>query len=172
MTGQQDRSAKLIEVLKKSLGVKSNVHLFNAEVKSVQGESCTVAVGDLELTDVRLKATINEASDYLMQIPAVGSMVLCGDMSGGDLREVCVLKIDKLEKLVLKQSGLDVLIDTTDGKIHIENEGPGLLQLFNALADILKTLKVFTPAGPSGTPLATTITKIQQFETNFKQLLK
>lgn len=172
MQNSQDIYARFHASLKQNLFGPDKVILFNAEVKSIQGESCTVAVGDLELTDVRLKATINEASDYLMQIPAVGSMVLCGDMSGGDLREVCVLKIDKLEKLVLKQSGLDVLIDTTDGKIHIENEGTGLLQLFNALADILKTLKVFTPAGPSGTPLPTTITKIQQFETNFKQLLK
>lgn len=172
MTGQQDRNAKLIEALRKGLGIRASIVLFNAEVKSIQGESCTVAVGDLELTDVRLKATINEASDYLLPVPKTGSMVLCGDLSGGDLRDVCVLKVDELERIEYKQNGLEFIADSSDRKVSLKNSSVSLKSLFESVADILKTIKVFTPSGPSGTPLTPTVLKIQQFETALKQLLK
>ena len=70
------------------------------------------------------------------------------------------------------QDGLEVLIDSTDKKVSIKNDQVSLLGILNDLATLLKQLKVYTPAGPSGTPLPDTIAAIQQLEVDYKQLIK
>lgn len=145
--------------------------LFNATVISVGDESCTIQVNDVELDEVRLKATINESENKVIARPKVGSMVLVGSLTG-DYKDLAVLAVDEVEKLEYEQDGLKVLIDSTDGKVSISNDETSLFAVFQLLTDLLKQFKVFTPAGPSGTPLPTTITSITQFETKFKSILK
>jgi hypothetical protein len=45
-------------------------------------------------------------------------------------------------------------------------------EVLDDLATLLKQLKVFTPVGPSGTPLPDTILAIEQFEYKVGQILK
>lgn len=165
-----DRYKKLIDVLQLATP-KEVLPLLNAEVKEITGESCTVVVDGLELTEVRLKATINGDSDGLLLIPKVGSMVLLGSLTG-DLKDLAVLSIDQMEQLQYKQSGLSVVIDSTDKKVSIENDSTSLKALFQGLADLLKQFKVTTPSGPSTALLPDTMQAVIQFETDFKKLLK
>lgn len=167
-----DKYRKLGEALKNNFsGNGKMMPLVNAEVKSIDGESCTVAVGDLDLTDVRLKATINEAANYVLVKPKVGSMVVVGSLTG-DLKDLCVLSVDEVEKVEYRQNGLEVEIDSVSKKVLLKNDTVSLYDLFASLVDILKTIKVFTPSGPSGTPLPDTIAKVVQLETKFKSILK
>lgn len=166
-----DRYKKLAELLKTINKGTEAMPLFNAEVKSVQGESCTVAVNDIELDEVRLKATINGNANKIIIEPKNGSMVLVGSLTG-DLKDLAVLKVDEVAKLQYEQDGLKVLIDSTDGKVNIENGTASLKDVFQDLTDLLKQFQVYTAMGPSGTPIATTITSITNFETKFKSLLK
>lgn len=164
-----DKYRKLWELLKPQTG--KVIPLFNAVVKSIEGESCTIELDGLDIDEVRLKATINEEDDYILLSPKVGSMVLVGSLTG-DLSDLAVLKVDQVEKLEYKQNGLEILVDSTDGKLQVKNEDISFVDVFQALTNLLKQFKVFTPTGPSGTPLPDTITALTQFETTFKKILK
>ena len=72
----------------------------------------------------------------------------------------------------MKENSLEIDIDTTTQKIGIKNNQIDLKDVFEDIVDALKTLKVFTPVGPSGKPLPTSITKINKIETDFKKILK
>jgi len=145
--------------------------LMNAQVISIEGESCTIKIGGLELDEVRIKATINGNTNKLMAIPKVGSMVLVGSLTG-DLKDLAIVGVDEVAKIMYEQDGLVIEVDSETGKIAIANDDVNMKGLFQQLAGLLKQFKVFTPAGPSGTPLPDTITSITQFETDFKKLLK
>lgn len=164
-----DEYKKLGDLLK---GLNTHpIPFFNAVVKSIEGESCTIVFNNIELDEVRLKATINGEANKIIIEPKVGSMVLVGSLTG-DLKDLAVLKVDEVAKLHYLQDGLEVLIDSTDGKVKIANETTSLKNCFQSLTDLLKEFKVFTPAGPSGIPLPTTMVSITAFETEFKTLLK
>lgn len=147
------------------------IPLFNAEVISVEDESCTIDVNGLHVDEVRLKATINGSSNKIMITPKIGSMVLVGSLTD-DLKDLAVVNVDEVAKLEYVQDGLNITVDSNDGKIKVSNSSADLKNVLQQLADLLKQLKVYTPAGPSGTPLPDTIIAIEQFETSFKQLLK
>lgn len=166
-----DKYLKLIDALKKGVNPAPATPIVPVEVVVITGETCTVKYGDLELTDVRLKATENGSVNSVLLLPKVGSMVLVGSLTG-DMNDLVVLKIDELEKLAYKQDDLEVAVDATDGKVSVKNDEVSLVDLFQQLADLLKTLKVFTPSGPSGVPIPTSMNKIVAWETDFKKLLK
>jgi hypothetical protein len=166
-----DRYRKLAELIEKRISSDKMMPLFNAILKSVQGESCTVEVDGLEIDEVRLKATINGETNKLIIEPKIGSMVLVGSLTG-DLKDLAVLKADEVGRLIYQQDGLEILIDSTDRKVRIKNQEVSVYDLFQALVDLLKQFKVYTPAGPSGTPLPDTVTAITTFETDFKKILK
>ena len=165
-----DKYAKLREALKAATAVDM-MPLMNAKLTAVAGDSCTVLWGELELTDVRLKATINGAANKLLLVPKAGSNVLIGSLTG-DLKDLAVLRVDELERLTYAQDGLEVVIDSADGKVSVANGSTSLKALFQELVDLLKGFKVNTPSGPSATLLPDTLAAIMQFETDFKLLLK
>ncbi|MEN9570902.1 MAG: hypothetical protein RL172_2133, partial [Bacteroidota bacterium] len=163
---------KLSEMLGRNFSQNwKTVPLFNAVVKSIQGESCTVDIDGLEIDEVRLKATINGEQNKIIAEPKIDSIVLVGSLTG-DLTDLAVLKIDEVAKLLYEQDGLKIEIDSTDGKVKIENNLVSVYDLFQQLVDLLKLFKVYTPAGPSGTPLPDTLMSITAFETDFKKILK
>lgn len=117
--------------------------LFLAEVVKVTGKTCTVKIGTLELSDVRLTAIkddspeeepeetpeedLEEGSDEgseeepeegsgenleetpeegkdedpndIVITPAVGSIVMVGDLSGGELRNLAVIQYSKIDHI-------------------------------------------------------------------------
>lgn len=161
--------------------------LFTAEVTAVTETDCTIKIGEMEVTGVKL-FSIEEAGNLLVK-PVVNTMVTVADLSGGQLRDLVVIKVDKVElvkyeqdglivlidsvnKIVKVENGLTMLIDGGDSKASVSNDNASLKDLFASIADILQTLTVSTPAGPSGTPLPPTIQKITQLNTDLNNLLK
>lgn len=112
--------------------------VFPAEIKSVEGETCSVAIEDLVLTDVRLKSVVNNETDHVLILPKVGSHVLVCDFSGGQYRDLVVLEYSEVEKL-------DVCIGQTtmvmeDGQVTMNGgENNGLVKI-QELTDKLNSL--------------------------------
>lgn len=166
-----DKKAQLKRLLKEILGENPNVP-FPATVVSVQGQTCTVKIaGGLEVSDVRLKTTVSDESDYFLLTPKINSDVLLLS-SDGSLRSLTVIKIDQIEKFEFVQNGLVVEFDAADSKVSIKNDDTSLKDLFGELVAIIRELKVYTAMGPSGTPLPDTMTSLLDFESLFNRLLK
>jgi len=153
--------------------VDANPNLpIQAEVTSLEDDTCSVVLASgLELNDVRLKASIGDRDDYFIQRPKIGSKVILLSITGS-LDDLMVLKADEIENFEFSSNGLKILVDSEDGKVKIGNGQTNLKKIFQMNVDLLKQFKVFTPAGPSGTPLPDILLKINLFETEFKKLLK
>ncbi len=165
-----DKLSEIKALIKEIAGTSSNL-LFTAKVERVEGDTCTVKLSDsLSIPFVRLKAT-EGVEQGLLLTPKEGSKVTLLS-SSGKLDDLTVIKVDEVNSIQYKQDGLDVLIDSEDKKVCIKNEQVSLLDLMQSLSDIIKNIKVSTGTGPSGTPLPDTISQLQQFETQFQQLLK
>ncbi len=159
------------KLLREIVGANPNLPVSGVVV-GVDGDVCEVQLkSGLKLTDVKLKATSNEADSYVLVTPKVGSQVLMLSHSG-DLNNMTVIKVDDVEKIEFKQNDLVVLIDGSDKKVSIKNDQCNLVEALSDLVTLLKNLKVFTPSGPSGKPLPPTITALSQFEVKIKNLLK
>lgn len=105
-----DVYAKIAQIIK-AMGTAKGAILFPAEVKSVDGDTCTIKIGTLELTDVRLRAVVNKKSDKIVVTPQKGSKVLVADLSGGDYRDLAVLSYSEPEKVELFIENTTVVID-------------------------------------------------------------
>lgn len=172
-----DNYRRLIETLKRAIGGNNNIPLVIGTVVSVGGDSCTVSYGaadnaePLQLQGVRLKATIGDDGNYLLITPKVGSNVVLGSITG-NFEDLCVVKVDEIEKIELLQNGLNILVDSTDDKVCVKNKEISLVDLFSKLVEIIRAVQVYTNTGPSGTPLPATLEALNDFETKFKMLLK
>lgn len=164
------KSSEIKRLLKEIIGTDN--YLIRGTVTKITGQTCSVKLNSgLEVSDVKLKALITDENDYYILFPVIGSGVLLL-MENNDLRNLTVVKVDKVGKFEFSQSGLKVVFDSSDKKVSIKNNDTSLLALFQDLTALLKQLKVFTSTGPSGTPLPDTITKIVQLEQKVNQLLK
>ncbi|WP_234111468.1 hypothetical protein [Chryseobacterium sp. R2A-55] len=166
----KDKYAQLKDNLRKIVAANPNLPI-TGKVTEVDDDTCSVLLpGGLEIPGVLLKAT-QDGEDNLLIMPKIGSTVLMLS-TDGTIGNMTVIKCDVAEKIIFNENGLQVEIDSTDGKVKIENEETSLKDLFQQLTDILQQLKVYTPAGPSGTPLPDSIIRINNFENDFKTILK
>jgi hypothetical protein len=166
-----DNLGKIKHYIKEIVKANSNLPI-PATVLSVQDDHITVKLSSgLKLSDVKLKATINNNANYILITPKVNSQVLLLSLSGG-MDNLTVIKIDEIEKVRFIQGDLEVLIDGSDKKVSIKNSDCSLVDALTDLVTALKALKVFTPVGPSGIPLPNSILAFEAFETKFKTLLK
>lgn len=98
-----DRYAKLRELLKAVCGEGRGEEplLVQAEVVSVEGDCCTVDIGGLCLSDVRLKAVADGRTEGVMLVePEVGSRVLVGSLTG-DYRDLAVLSVERFSRVLM-----------------------------------------------------------------------
>lgn len=99
------------------MGANESSALVLGRVKEVNGATCSVLIDDLALSDVRLRAVINNQETGMVITPAVGSYVMITDLSNGNKRDWAVLmysEIDKVEFNSGKNEGLIKIKDLTD----------------------------------------------------------
>lgn len=94
--------------------------LLTGKVESVDGETCTVSVGDLKLTDVRLRSVVNGESSKLLITPAKDSYVTIMDLSG-ELRETEVIGYSQIEAIDIETDS-DIKINCK-GDTNIDCDG-------------------------------------------------
>lgn len=165
-----DKIAQLKENLIRIINANPNLPI-DGIVTKITGDTCSVKFeGGFEVSDVRLKVTA-DGTDNLLVIPKIGSRVLMIS-TDGTIDNLTVIKSDVSQKIIFNENGLIVEIDSETGKVKIQNKQTSFIDLFQQLTDLLKQLKVYTPAGPSGTPLPDSVLRIEKFETDFKKILK
>ena len=133
--------------------------LLTGKVESVSGETCTVSIGDLRLTDVRLRSVINGEDSKLLITPATDSYVTIIDLSG-ELRETEVIGYSQIEAIDIDTSG-DITVNcrgnivinggSNDGLVKINELTRKLNQLvqqFNAHTHTVTGTAGAPPAGP------------------------
>lgn len=122
----------------KKMGAAHGVILFSADVKSVDGDTCTLIIGSLELTDVRLRAVVNSENDKIVVTPKAGSRVLAADMSGGSYSDLAVLSYSEAEKVEVVIEQTTCTIDK-DGIVMNGGNNGGLINI-QELTDRLNSL--------------------------------
>ena len=133
--------------------------LLVGTVKSVEGPdtggdySCTVAVGGLELDEVRLTAANDGAEGKLLVTPAAGSKVLLADLSGGELRDLAVVAFTKVDKIEATCSQITLNGGENGGLVNIEQLKQWMGNVESDLA-ALKTLLQTSPIAGNGAPAA------------------
>ena len=71
----------------RSLMGKQSISICQGIVKSVEELTCTVRIDNIDIPDVRLRASMSETDREVVFIPKPGSAVIVGSLSG-DLTEL------------------------------------------------------------------------------------
>jgi len=103
---------------------------ITAEVQSIEGETCTISYDGLELTGVRLSAVEDGNTNNLRITPMVGSMVLCADLSDGQMRDMVIIgwsEVDTIEISGGKNKGLVKVQALIDLATNIYNDFQSLV---------------------------------------------
>jgi predicted DNA-binding protein with PD1-like motif len=92
--------------------MSSNV--FTAEVTEITGQTCSVKVDEMPLTEVRLRAVINTRNEQIFIKPKIGSHVLVMDLSRGNMRDLAVVSYSEIDEVNIK-IGTQSLVMNKDG---------------------------------------------------------
>lgn len=163
-----DRKVELKRRLRDLVNAQRN-HPLHGRVTAVNGDTCSVLIGGLELSNIRLKSTTG-GDNRLLITPKIGTDVTLLS-SDGTIDNLSVIIVDRIAKLELKEADFRLEIDCEAKKLGFGNSETNIYQLMDDLQQLLKQLKVHTPSGPSGTPLPDSIARIEQFESDFKKIL-
>ena len=131
---------------------KTGQAFFPATVESVEGNTCTVNIDGLSISDVRLLATTTDTGNKVLLTPFPGSNVLAGSLTGN-------------------YNNLFVIASDVIDKIEITCNGQNLMQLLSQLLQTLAKAQVITPQG-TGVFDPGTISQLNVIETLFKQIFK
>ncbi|MDM1550664.1 hypothetical protein [Empedobacter falsenii] len=157
-------------LIREIVGTVPNLPI-QAIVTKVDDFTISAKIGELEIDNILLKTQVENNDNFMVQRPKIGSPVTLLSVDG-TLNSLQVVKINEVEEFEYHHNGLTIKLDGKDGKLIVKNNEVNLYQLMTDLATIVKQLKVYTAVGPSGTPLPDTIARVEQFEQDFKQLLK
>lgn len=114
-----DTYAEIARALRAIVGKEGGGALITAEVKSVEGETCTVLVGELEVPEVLLTPADEGAEGKLVITPKVGSQVTVADLSGGELRQLTVVHWGEVEKISLTTDSIEMNGGENGGLVKI-----------------------------------------------------
>lgn len=157
-----DTYTKIAQAVKAIVG-SQKASLFTATVKSVDDTVCTVDVGGMELTDVRLRSVVNNDQGRILVTPKVGSTVLIGDLSNGAFTDLAVLRfaeVDKVEvtidskSLVLDKNGV-VVNDGSIGCVKADKMVEWMMKVYSDLQMLVGLLST-SPVTGNGASLAIT----------------
>ncbi|MBK9292563.1 MAG: hypothetical protein IPM52_13205 [Bacteroidetes bacterium] len=146
-------------------------NLFVAKVVMLDENTCTVESGDMLYSDVQLFSS-NVPGNLLIK-PALNSRVLVADLSNGLRRRLCLIKVDEVQLIELKQDKLQFTIDAQSGTLQLNAQGVSLGKILAELMQLLRQFKVnvLAPNAPSGPPTPDVVTKLIELEQNIKTLL-
>ena len=122
--------------------------MTQGEVIAVDGQTCTVQIGEAQIQGVRLRASLSSRERQMLVVPKVGSPVTLGCLTG-DLNNLVVLQVDEIESVTInggKLGGL-VNIEALTDKI---NE---LVDAFNKHQHSLLPGTIVTTGGPNTNPV-------------------
>ena len=125
--------------------------VFVGKVESVDGDSCTVSVGALDLTDVRLTAATDGEDGKMLLTPKEGSMVLVADLGQGTRRDLAVVGYTHIEKIEATCSQITLNGGDLGGLVKIEK----LKKNLENLKSYVETMKSAVSSGLTGVGAST-----------------
>lgn len=105
-----DQYRRLRDNLMQMMGAGKEIAIWQGIVKSVEGTTCTVTFGTLDVEGVRLRASLAENESHLLIVPKVGTAVVVGSLSN-DLSLLVVLAVDEVESITINGGKLGGLIN-------------------------------------------------------------
>jgi hypothetical protein len=105
-----DQYRRLRDNLMQMMGSGKEITIWQGIVKSVEGTTCTVTFGTLDVEGVRLRASLAENESHLLIVPKVGTSVVVGSLSN-DLSLLVVLAVDEAESITINGGKLGGLIN-------------------------------------------------------------
>lgn len=153
-----DKDRRIIDLLQQFKN-SGNV-FFNATISNIQGNTCTIKVDDITISNVRLKPTTDETEDENLLVPAEGSNVLVGSFSG-DYKNLFVLQANTLSEIYYKIGEMSLKVNK-DGIVFNDGKNNGLMNIsevvswmkkvYNDMRTLKGQLSTHTVAG-NGAPL-------------------
>jgi len=105
-----DEIGKIKRSIRNLSGVTEGT-IFTAQVKSVEGETCTIALGNASITGVRLRAVINGKDEKLYIKPKKDSYISVIDLSNGNYRDLLAFTYSEIEAINIKIAETTIDID-------------------------------------------------------------
>ncbi len=144
-----DQYRELATLIKQASSGGGRVTILQGIVKEVSGITCTVEIGSLTVSDVRLRASEKQEETQILITPAVGSAVILASLSG-DMTNLVVVAVDVAESITINGGKLG-------GLINIE-------ALTAKLNELVQVFNSHTHTAPNGqtTPPTTTASQLQR----------
>ena len=143
-----DQYKELATLIKQASSGGSRVTILQGIVKEVSGVTCTVEIGSLTVSDVRLRASEKQEETQILITPAIGSAVILASLSG-DMTNLVVVAVDVAESITINGGKLG-------GLINIE----ALTAKLNELVQVFNSHTHTAPNGPT-TPPTTSAKQLQ-----------
>lgn len=105
-----DQYRRLRDNLMQMMVSGKEITIWQGIVKSVEGITCTVTFGTLDVEGVRLRASLADNESHLLIVPKVGTAVVVGSLSN-DLSLLVVLAVDEVESITINGGKLGGLIN-------------------------------------------------------------
>lgn len=159
-----DKHTQIAHLLREITGTERHrQHLWLMEVVSVEGDTCTARLGELEIPDVRLSVVKGGATAGVLITPAPGSMVLVADLSAGELRRLAVVGFTDVENIALRIG--DYIVESLTDTLH------NIIDTFNAHTHTLASgaVEVTGPAGTQANAVPITVPAVMQGMNTIKQ---
>lgn len=144
-----DQYKELAMLIKQASSKGGHVTILQGIVKEVIGVTCTVEIGSLTVSDVRLRASEKQEKTQILITPAIGSAVILASLSG-DMTNLVVVAVDVAESITINGGKLG-------GLINIE----ALTAKLNELVQVFNSHTHTAPNGPT-TPPTTTANQLQR----------
>lgn len=141
--------SKLKDCLRALAGGRETT-IYQGIVKAVDGNLCDVQIGSIVIPSVRLKSSETDDDGKILVTPKIGSAVTVGSLSG-DLTQLVVLQVDRVETIVVNGGKLGGLIN--------------IGQLTDKINELVKTFNRHTHQGTHG-PTQAPLQRASSFSRN------
>lgn len=119
-----EKSSQIASLLRSIVGTdRLRPAFLTMEVTAVDGDMCSAKLGDFEIPDIRLSVIKDGSKKGLLISPAIGSIVLVADLSGGEMRELAVIGFTDIDSIDLKVSGADIHMERNSIELNSGNNG-------------------------------------------------
>lgn len=130
--------SKIRRSIKSIASTGSGHGIYLAEVVALSGQTCSVRIDGITLSDVKLRATINaNHQSQLLITPKVDSLILVADLSDGKLENLAVFAFSEIEKVELTTPKIVLNGGKNDGMVKINP----LVERLNTLETDMNNLK-------------------------------
>lgn len=100
---------RLLKNIKAAVGPAA-ITVYQGIVVSVEGVTCTVRFGKMDVSGVRLRASEAEQDAQMLIVPKKDTAVIVGSLSG-DLSQLAVLAVDVIERIEINGGKLGGLVN-------------------------------------------------------------